>query len=169
MRVRTSLIALLLIFVAPGSWAADAAKERGIELIDGSRVVLRADGSMGHYDAAGIPVAMTEGVVMTARDGTRIMMKGTSLWREIVEQATVNFALGSAFPLRRDAANQRVVELMDGGRITLRADGTMVHNDAAGNHVRMAEGDVMTAIDGTRILMNKGALWSPGVNRDALR
>lgn len=169
MRVRNSLITLAFIVAAPAGWALDAAKERVIELNDGSRVVLRADGSLGHYDAGGVPVAMTEGNVMTARDGTRIMMKGASLWREIVEQATVNFALASAFPLPRDGANQLVVELLGGGRITLRADGTMIHNDAAGNQVRMAEGDVMTAIDGTRILMNNGTLWSPGSHRDAPR
>jgi hypothetical protein len=166
MQLRLLLISLLFLAVAPGSWAVDVATEREIELIDGGRVVLRVDGTTDHHDAAGRPVAMTDGVVMTARDGTRILMKAASLWREIVEQATVNFALASALPLRRDPATPRVVELGDGGRITLRADGSMIHTDGAGNQVRMAEGDVMVATDGTKIMMSNGTLWSSALNHD---
>ena len=58
---------------------------------------------------------------------------------------------------------------MDGGRIALQRDGTMAHYDAAGNRVRMKEGAVMIAKDGTRIMMNDAALWSRIDNRDAPR
>ncbi|MEP7181259.1 MAG: CopK family periplasmic copper-binding protein [Betaproteobacteria bacterium] len=160
---------LIFVIAATASGAQDAAKERVIELNDGGRVVLRADGTMGHYDTAGSPIVMTEGVVMTASDGTRILMKGQALWREIVEQVALNLGLASTFPLRRDGADERVIDLLDGGRITQRSDRAMAHYDAAGNHVQMADGEVMTAKDGTRILMTNGALWSTPLNRGETR
>lgn len=163
---------VLLLAVAP-SWAQDAAKERVIELKDGGRVILRADSTMGHYSAAGGPMAMTEGEVMIAKDGTRIMMKSGSLWLQIVEQAVeqaaLNFALGSTLPWHKDAANEPWIELADGGRIKLRGDGTMVHFNTAGDGIRMTEGEVMIAKDGTPILMNKGTLWFPDASRRAPR
>jgi len=169
MRLRTLLSALFLAIALPVTWAADAPTKRVIELKDGGQVVVRADGTMSHYDASGLPVAMPEGSLMTTRDGTRVMMKGVSLWREIIERATVSFALASASPLRLGKEERRVIDLKGGGRIELQVDGTMIHYDDAGNRVRMVDGDAMTTVDGTRILMNSGTLWSPGVNGDATR
>jgi len=165
MRLRALLPALFLAIAVPAAWALDARTQRVIELKDGGRVVLRVDGAMSHYDATGIPVAMAEGTVMTAWDGSRIMMKGASLWREIIERATVSFALASTVPLRQDTDMRRVIELEGGGRIELQVDGTMIHFDAAGKRVRMVDGDAMTAADGTRILMNNGTLWGPHAAR----
>ena len=81
MRLRTLLAALYLAIAVPATWAVDAPTKRVIELKDGGQVVLRADGTMSHYDASGIPVAMPEGIVMTTKNGTRIMMKDASLWQ----------------------------------------------------------------------------------------
>jgi len=164
MRLRTLLYAVCLAVAMPVTWAADAPKERVIDLKDGGQVVLRVDGTMSHYDASGIPVAMPEGGVMTTKDGTRIMMKGTSLWQETIELATASYALASAIPWRGDKEGRRVIDLKGGGRIEVLADGTTVHYDAAGDRVRMASGDAMTAVDGTVILMDNGTLWSPSVS-----
>ena len=169
MRLRTLLLVLHLAIAVPATWAADAPTKRMIELNDGGRVVLRADGTMSHYDATGLPVAMPEGSMMTARDGKRVMMKSASLWREIVDRATVSFALAWTLPARQDKEVRRAIDLKGGGRIELQVDGTTIHYDASGNRARMADGDVMTAVDGTPILMKNGTLWSPGVTGGATR
>lgn len=169
MRARLTSLALVLTFAAAASWAQDAAKERVIDLADGGRVVERADGTMGHYDAAGNPVPMPEGNVMIATDGTRIMMKAEALWRQIVGQAALNFALASQPPWIQRTPAERSIELLDGGRIALKADGTMTHYGANGARVRMKDGDVMTAKDGTQILMNNGSLWSANADRRGAR
>ena len=169
MRARIASLALFLTFAVAASWAQDAAKDRVIDLADGGRVVERSDGTMGHYDAAGNPVPMPEGKVMVATDGTRIMMKAEALWRQIVEQAALSYAHASQPPWIQRAPDERSVELLDGGRITLQSDGTMTHHDAAGERVRMKDGDVMTAKDGTRILMNNGSLWSANADRRGTR
>jgi hypothetical protein len=169
MLARIPLLSLVFVFAVAASWAQDTTKERVIDLADGGRVVMRADGTMGHYDAAGGPVPMPEGEVMVATDGTRIMMKAEALWRQIIEQATLNFALAATPPWSQRTASERSIELNDGGRIALRPDGTMAHYDAAGNRVSMADGVVMTAKDGTQILMTNGTLWSPNADRPATR
>ena len=51
------------------------------------------------------------------------------------------------------------IELKDGGRITVQKDGTMAHVDAAGNRVRMKDGQVMEAKDGSKIMMKNNAIW----------
>ena len=151
---------LLLQFLVANStlWAQSGGKESVIGLKGGERIVVRADGTMSHYDSAGHPVAMPEGVVMVAADGNRIMMKGQALWREIVEIAAHSYALANA--------GLYIVELKDGGRILVRADGTMAHYDAAGKQQRMAEDEMMIAKDGSQLLMVNGSLWTQGVNRD---
>lgn len=167
MCLRISHLSLVLMFAVAASWAQDTTKERVVPLADGGRVVERSDGTMGHYDAAGNPVPMPEGNLMVATDGTRIMMKADALWRQIVEQAALNFALAAAPPWIQRTPSERSIELADGGRIALQVDGTMTHYDATGKRVRMEEGGVMDAKDGTRILMNNGSLW--GADRRAIR
>jgi ferric-dicitrate binding protein FerR (iron transport regulator) len=163
------LPALWVAAVMSATWAAEAPPKRVIELKDGGQVVLRTDGTMSHVDASGVPVAMPDGVVMTTKDGTRIMMKGASLWQEALELAATYYGRTYTLPSRGDKEGRRLIDLKGGGRIEMQADGTTVHYDAAGNRVRMADGDAMTAVDGTLILMNNGTLWKPAVNNDAIR
>lgn len=53
----------------------------------------------------------------------------------------------------------QTIELKDGGKITVQKDGTMVHLDAAGNRVRMKDGQMMHAKDGSMLMMKNNALW----------
>jgi len=45
------------------------------------------------------------------------------------------------------------IELKDGGVLVVRKTGDVVHHDAAGNRVRMRDGEPMEAKDGTRYRM----------------
>jgi hypothetical protein len=164
--VQALLLTVVVVLAAASPWAQVGVKERVIDLADGGRIVLRTDGAMGHYDAAGRPVDMKEGQVMIAADGARITMKDDVLWRQIVERAALYYGLASAPPWSRDAAIPRSIQLLDGGRIVVQGDGTMIHYDAAGNRVQMKVGEVMTAKDGTQIMMNDAALWSRIVSAD---
>ena len=166
MRSIVTLLVLQFLVATSTLWAQSGGKEGVIGLQGGGRIVVRADGTMSHYDSAGNPVAMPEGVVMIAADGTRIMMKGQALWREIIETAARSYAQATAGPNIGSGANQRSIELKDGGRISVRADGTMAHYDATGKQLRMAEGEVMIAKDGSKVLMVNGSLWTPGMNRE---
>lgn len=51
------------------------------------------------------------------------------------------------------------LELKCGGRVVVARDGTMVHIDAAGNRVRMRDGKVMTAKDGSKVMVKNNAIW----------
>lgn len=68
-----------------------------------------------------------------------------------------------AFSLSAFAAEERVtaqtIELKDGGKVTVRKDGTMVHIDAAGSRVKMKNGVAMEGKDGTRYVMKNDAIW----------
>ena len=109
---------LLLFVVALSSgWVRSGGNDRAIELQGGERVVLRADGTMLHYDKNGKPMAMPDGSVMVAKDGSRIMMKGESLWREILALAATNYARATTGAAGGSAPGQRVIDLKDGGRI----------------------------------------------------
>jgi hypothetical protein len=57
-----------------------APAERKIELADGGWIILRANGAMDHFDRQGKRIAMADGVVMTTKDGTRILMTSGTLW-----------------------------------------------------------------------------------------
>jgi len=58
-----------------------------------------------------------------------------------------------------ERVNDQVIELKDGGKVTVQKDGTMVHIDAAHNRVRMRDGVTMEAKDGTKYVMKNNALW----------
>lgn len=163
---KAALVATLLVAAMAG-WAQSGGNDRVVELQDGGRVVLRAGGTMDHYDAAGLRVAMPEGTEMIAKGGNRLMMKDGALWREIVELAASAYARASANPFESGKTSERVIELNDGSRIAVHPDGTMQHYDAAGSRIRMADGLVMTAKDGTRLMMNNGRLWGPNSKGDA--
>ena len=163
---RLVLLASLLVVATVGS-AQSGGKDRVVELKDGGRVVLRVDGTMDHYDAAGLRIAMPEGTEMIAKGGNRLMMKEGALWREIIELAAGAYARASANPFDRGGTSERLIELNDGSRIVVSSDGTMQHYEASGSRLRMADGVTMTAKDGTRIMMNNGRLWGPDSNGDA--
>ena len=57
------------------------------------------------------------------------------------------------------AADAPVIELKDGGKITLDKDGKTLHTDASGKRVRMKDGVVMEGKDGAKYLMKNDAIW----------
>ncbi len=52
-----------------------------------------------------------------------------------------------------------VVELKDGGTVYVQKDGSMIHIDAAGNRVKMRDGKIMEAKDGSKVMMKNNAIW----------
>ena len=54
---------------------------------------------------------------------------------------------------------KRVVELADGGEITIDSKGHTYHVDAKGKRVRMRDGVVMEGKDGTKYLHKNDAIW----------
>lgn len=64
---------------------------------------------------------------------------------------------GAAFAA--DPPKAQTIELSDGGKILVEAKGTMVHIDAAGNRVKMKDGQIMKAKDGSQVMMKNDALW----------
>jgi len=58
-----------------------------------------------------------------------------------------------------DPAPGQSIELKDGGRIVFEKGGTMIHIDAAGNRVKMKDGKVMEAKDGSKLMMKNNAIW----------
>ncbi|MEO8508259.1 MAG: CopK family periplasmic copper-binding protein [Betaproteobacteria bacterium] len=168
MRLLTTLLLLQLLVAATSSgWAQSGETDRVIELKGGERVVVRADGSMSHYDGSGKSIVMSEGAVMIAKDGGRIVMKSQALWREILELAATGYAQATTGAIKKTSPDKRSIALRDGGRIVLGSGGAMAHYDAAGNRQGMADGEVMIAKDGSRILMVNDSLWRSEVNRDA--
>lgn len=61
---------------------------------------------------------------------------------------------GAAF-----AAEPQTIELKDGGKIMIEKSGTMIHMDAAGKRVKMRDGKVMEAKDGSKLMMKNNAIW----------
>lgn len=57
------------------------------------------------------------------------------------------------------AAEPQTIELKDGGKIIIEKQGTMVHVDAAGTRVKMRDGRVMEAKDGSKVMMKNNAMW----------
>ena len=80
-----SLPILLLAFTG----AVLAAEPQTIELKDGGKIVVEAKGTMVHMDAAGNRVKMKDGKVMTAKDGSKLMMKNNAIWKTITEHGTL--------------------------------------------------------------------------------
>lgn len=54
---------------------------------------------------------------------------------------------------------KRVVELKDGGEITIDAKGYTYHVDSKGKRVRMRDGVVMEGKDGTKYLHKSDVIW----------
>ena len=76
--------------------------------------------------------------------------------RKIIPIVLLAFA-GAAFAA--DQAPGQSIELKDGGRIVFEKGGTMIHIDAAGNRVKMKDGKVMEAKDGSKLMMKNNAIW----------
>ena len=57
------------------------------------------------------------------------------------------------------AADPQTNELKDGGKIVIEEKGTMIHIDAAGNRVKMRDGRVVVAKDGSKLMMKNNAIW----------
>lgn len=66
------------------------------------------------------------------------------------------------------AAEERVVVLKDGGALTIRPNGNMVHVDAAGHRVRMRDGVTMEAKDGARYVMRNDLAWKQFIEKGSL-
>ena len=153
-------IAIALSFaVGCVAWGQAGARDEIVELQSGDKVIVRADGTMGHYDRVGVPIPMPEGVVMTAKDGTRLIMKHQSLWRSALEVAGHAYGRATTVPFAPKTGGRRVMELQDGGRVEVDATGDMVHYDSKGRRVPMKDDEVMKMKDGSRILMINGSAW----------
>ena len=74
----------------PSAQSPSDPSDNGIPLKDGGKLVIRADGTTYHLDAAGKRVRMRDGVIMEAADGTRYMMKNDAVWRAITEKGTLH-------------------------------------------------------------------------------
>ncbi|MBS1190179.1 MAG: Copper resistance protein [Rhodocyclaceae bacterium] len=66
------------------------------------------------------------------------------------------------------AADEQVIELKDGGRVTVDAKGHMVHMDAAGKRVKMKDGVVMEGKDGSKYMMKNDAIWKQIMEKGSL-
>ena len=82
---KLTLPILLLAFAG----AAVAAEPQTFELKDGGKIVVEAKGTMIHMDAAGKRVKMRDGKVMTAKDGSKLMMKNNAIWKTITDHGTL--------------------------------------------------------------------------------
>lgn len=60
-----------------------------IELADGGRITIDKDGKTYHLEANGKRSRMKDGVVMTAKDGTKYLHKNDIMWKPITEKGTL--------------------------------------------------------------------------------
>lgn len=55
--------------------------------------------------------------------------------------------------------SEQTILLKDGGTLILKSDGTVYHADSKGRRVRMKDGVMMEATDGTKYMMKNDAIW----------
>ena len=86
--------------------------------------------------------------------------------KRMLNAALLSLVFLSPAALAADAAKdkvvvegKRVVELKDGGEITIDAKGHTYHVDAKGKRVRMRDGVVMEGKDGTKYLHKNDVIW----------
>jgi hypothetical protein len=79
------------------------------------------------------------------------------IMRKLLVPMLLCFSL-SAFAAE-DPKGTPIVELKDGGKVYVQKDGSMVHLDAAGSRVKMRDGQMMEAKDGSKIMMKNNAIW----------
>jgi hypothetical protein len=87
--MRKLTLPVVLLAFAASAFAADAAKEQTFELKDRGKVVIEKSGTMAHFDAAGKRVIMKDGVIMEAKDGSKLMMKNNAIWKTISTHGTL--------------------------------------------------------------------------------
>ena len=79
-------------------------------------------------------------------------MKKTALVLAFLACSTLAWGQGAKDPVQ-------TVDLKDGGRIVVMKDRTMAHYDAAGTRVKMKDGHMMHAKDGSMVMMKNNAIW----------
>ena len=67
------------------------------------------------------------------------------------------------------AANPQTIQLKDGSTILIEEKGTMAHIDAAGNRMKMRDGKIMEAEDGSTLMMKNDAIWKMITEKGTLR
>ncbi len=73
----------LFPYLTPFSLATASSHEQTVELRDGGRVIVKKDGTWVCFDAEGKRVALGEGHVLEAKDGTQFMVKDNTLWKQV--------------------------------------------------------------------------------------
>lgn len=71
----------------------------------------------------------------------------------------VLFAFAATAFAQGGQPDPQIIDLKDGGKVIVQKDGTMSHFDAAGNRVRMKDGQTMEAKDGSKLMMKNNAIW----------
>jgi hypothetical protein len=79
------------------------------------------------------------------------------------------FVAFSASAWAQGVGQEPTIELKDGGKVVVQKDGTMSHFDAAGNRVKMKDGQMMEAKDGSKLMMKNNAIWKQITERGTLR
>ena len=77
--------------------------------------------------------------------------------KSILAMSFLAFSALAAAQGAKDAV--QTIDLKDGGRVVVMKDGTMAHYDAAGTRVKMKDGRVMDAKDGSKLMMKNNAIW----------
>lgn len=78
--MRKGILVLWMLGALTGAVYAEQAVKQ-VDLKDGTKLNIFADGKMAHEDQKGRPMKMKEGQVMETKDGKKVMMKGNELWR----------------------------------------------------------------------------------------
>lgn len=81
----------------------------------------------------------------------------------------VLFAFAATAFAQGGQPDQQIIDLKDGGKVIVQKDGTMSHFDAAGNRVRMKDGQTMEAKDGSKLMMKNNAIWKQLTERGTLK
>ena len=65
----------------------------------------------------------------------------------------------AATDIQPPAGATQTFELKDGGEVFVMKDGTMAHYNATGKRVKMKDGQMMAAKDGSKLMMKNNAIW----------
>ena len=87
--MRRLTLPIILLAFAASSFAAAPTQDQTFDLKDGGKVVIEKNGTMAHYDDAGKRVIMRDGVIMEAKDGSKLMMKNNEIWKMISTHGTL--------------------------------------------------------------------------------
>ena len=87
--MRKLTFAALLLAFASATFAAEPVQGQTIDLKDGGKITIEKNGTMAHFDAAGKRVIMRDGVIMEAKDGSKLMMKNNEIWKTISTHGTL--------------------------------------------------------------------------------